>query len=330
MKDKETILVTGGAGFIGSHLCERLLREKKKVVCLDNFSNFYPPQIKEDNIKNFKNNADFSLIRGDILDTELLEKIFSKRSISKIIHLAAIAGVRQSLANPSSYIDIDIKGTVNLLEAAKKYKIAHFIFGSSSSVYGTGSRIPFREDEKNTIPVSPYAASKLSAEIFCQTYTKLYKIPTTILRFFTVYGPRQRPEMAIHKFTRLIRQGKSLTQFGSGESVRDYTFIDDVIEGVVKSMQKKFSFEVFNLGNSKTVRLSKMIKTIGERLGIEPKISKTPDRLGDVPITCADISKAKKMLGWKPEVSFEQGVERFVNWYLEKEKFLNLWLSTKK
>ena len=161
MKDKETILVTGGAGFIGSHLCERLLREKKKVVCLDNFSNFYPPQIKEDNIKNFKNNADFSLIRGDILDTELLEKIFSKRSISKIIHLAAIAGVRQSLANPSSYIDIDIKGTVNLLEAAKKYKIAHFIFGSSSSVYGTGSRIPFREDEKNTIPVSPYAASKL-------------------------------------------------------------------------------------------------------------------------------------------------------------------------
>ena len=320
---KEIILVTGGAGFIGSHLSEKLLEDKKIVVCLDNFSNFYDPKLKEDNIKEIKNNPKFVLIRGDILDKDLLEKIFAENKISKIVHLAAIPGVRQSIKDPFSYIDVDIKGTVNLLEMAKKYRVSHFIFGSSSTVYGQDSKVPFQEDEKNLIPISPYGTSKLAAEKFCQAYSMLYKIPMTILRYFCAIGPRQRPELAIPKFVRLIKQGKPIPKYGLGESARDYTYIDDIIEGTMRAIKKSFNFEVFNLGNSKPVKLKDLIETLSKKMEKTVQTEELSDQLGDVPITYADISKAKRLLDWEPKTSFEEGVERFLTWHKEKEEFLN-------
>ena len=319
---KENILVTGGAGFIGSHLAERLIKEGRQVICLDNFNNFYNPALKEDNVKELKENSNFTLVRGDILDKDLLEKIFSENVISKIVHLAAIPGVRQSVKDPFSYIDVDIKGTVNLLEMAKKYHIPHFVFGSSSTVYGQDSKIPFREDEKNLIPISPYGVSKLAAERFCQTYSKLYKIPMTILRYFCAYGPRQRPELVLPKFVRLIRQGKPIPRYGSGESARDYTYIDDIIEGTMKAVEKKFDFEVFNLGNSSPVKLKDFISILGKKMEKEPRIEELPDQPGDVPITFADISKGKRLLGWEPKTTLKEGIEKYLAWYREKEEFL--------
>lgn len=320
---EQSILVTGGAGFIGSHLCERLIKEARRVVCLDNFNDFYDFRLKEDNLKDLMKNSNFSLIKGDILSLEELEKIFFENKISKIIHLAALPGVRTSFFSPQKYIDVDIKGTVNLLEMAKKNKISQFIFGSSSSIYGIGSKIPFREDERNMTTISPYSSSKIAGEIFCKTYSEIYKIPMTILRFFTVFGPRQRPEMAIHKFTRFIKKEKSIPVFGCGESFRDYTFVDDIIEGLIKSMEKIFDFEIFNLGNSRTIKLKEMIKILGDRLNKTPKIQEMPSRPGDVPITLANIEKAKKMLDWEPKTSFLEGIDRFIDWHNKKEDFLN-------
>ena len=317
------MLVTGGAGFIGSHLCERLVKEGYKVICLDSFSDFYNPKLKEDNIKNLKGNRKFILVRGDILDRALLKKIFSKNRISRIIHLAAIPGVRQSIKTPFDYIEVDIKGTVNLLEMAKNYGVLHFIFGSSSTVYGQDSKNPFSENERNLNPISPYGVSKLAAEKFCQNYAKLYKIPTTILRYFCVFGPRQRPELALHKFTRLAKQGKPIPRYGSGESARDYTFIDDIIEGTMKAIEKKFDFEIFNLGNAKPIKLKRMIEILGEKLSLKLKTKKLPEQLGDLPLTYASVSKAKKMLNWIPKTSFERGMDKFLTWHKEKEKFLN-------
>jgi len=320
---KQEILVTGGAGFIGSNLCERLIKGGHKVICFDNFNSFYNPKIKEDNIKELKNSSDFLLVKGDILDKDLLREIFSRNQISKIVHLAALPGVRTSFLLPESYIDVDIKGTVNLLEAAKRYNISQFIFGSSSSVYGIGSEVPFNENEKGMITISPYSSSKRSAEIFCETYSKIYKIPITILRFFTVYGPRQRPEMAIHKFTRFMKQGKSIPMFGDGESARDYTYIDDIVEGISTSMEKVFDFQIFNLGNSNTTKLKELIKILGKKLCVSPRVEKLSDQIGDVPITFADIKKAKEFLGWSPKISFEKGIDNFIKWHEEKEEFLN-------
>ncbi len=316
------ILVTGGAGFIGSHLCERLLKENYEVVCLENFNDFYNPKIKEDNITDLLKYENFILVRGDILDVKLLEKIFAENKIDKIIHLAAIAGVRPSLVAPTKYIEVDIKGTVNLLEVAKKYKIEQFIFGSSSSVYGINSKIPFSEEDRVDLQISPYATAKRSGELYCATYHHLYGIPITILRFFTVYGPRQRPDMAIHKFTKLMRQGKPIPVFGNGESKRDYTYISDAVEGIVKSIDRIYNFEIFNIGNSETVKLRELIEIIADKLNVNPKIEQLPEQLGDVPITCADISKAKRMLGYNPSTSIELGIENFVNWYLIKKDLL--------
>jgi UDP-glucuronate 4-epimerase len=319
----ETILITGGAGFIGSHLCERLIKEGYKVVCLDNFNDFYNPRLKKDNIKELERNPNFSLVEGDILDNELLEKIFSENQISKVVHLAAIPGVRQSIRYPKNYIEVNIKGTVNLLEAAKKYEISSFIFGSSSTVYGQNSQVPFSEKEKELNPIAPYGTSKLAAEIFCQTYHELYKIPITILRYFAVYGSRQRPELAIHKFTRLIKQGKSIPRYGSGGSARDYTYIDDIIDGTISAIKTKFDFEIFNLGNSNPVKLKELIEGLSKKLDIKPKIEEMPDQLGDLPITYADISKSKKLLNWEPKISLEEGIKRFLSWHKEKEEFLD-------
>jgi UDP-glucuronate 4-epimerase len=321
---KKNILVTGGAGFIGSHLCERLIKDNYGVVCLDNFNDFlYDPKIKEDNINEIKKYPRLRLIKGDILDSKLLDKVFSKYKIERIIHLAALAGVRSSLLSPGDYVDNDIKGTVNLLEKAKENKVKQFIFASSSSVYGMNKKVPFSEKDDVSLQVSPYAAAKRAAEIYCQTYYYLYKIPTVILRFFTVYGPRQRPEMAIHKFTRLMKNDKSIPVYGKGNSSRDYTYIDDIIEGIIKSMKIKSGIEIFNLGNSKTIRLKELIKIIGKNLKAVPKLKELPFQQGDVPITFADISKSKKVLGWSPEISINEGVKKFIKWYNEKEEFLN-------
>jgi len=321
MKEQQ-VLITGGAGFIGSHLCERLVKEGWKVICLDNFNTFYSPKIKEDNIKNLKQSSDFLLVKGDILDRSLLEKIFSENKISKIIHLAALAGVRTSFAVPAKYVDVDVKGTVNLLEIARKHNIEQFIFGSSSSVYGVGSDIPFNENENKMVVISPYSSSKRAAEIFCQFYNKIYKVPITILRFFTVYGPRQRPEMAIHKFTRLIKQKKPIFMYGDGSSARDYTYIDDIVEGITRALKKVFDFQIFNLGSSRAIQLKEMIKILENKLNISAKIKKAPFQAGDAPITFADIRKARKILGWAPQISFEQGIEKFIEWYNQKEGFL--------
>ena len=318
----QTILVTGGAGFIGSHLCEKLLKKKYRVICLDNFNAFlYNPKLKKDNISKIKNYPNFILIKGDILNEKLLKKIFSEQKIDKIIHLAALAGVRPSLDYPKKYEEVNVKGTINLLEKAKEANIKQFIYASSSSVYGKSSKIPFSENEKNLIPISPYGASKLAGEVFCQTYYQLYNIPITILRFFTVYGPRQRPEMAIHRFIRLMEQKKSIPIYGKEDSSRDYTYINDIVEGIIKSMEVTSKIEIFNLGNSKPIKLKELVKNIGNNLGVIPKIKKLPFQQGDVLMTFADIGKAKRILGWAPETFLDNGIKEFIEWY-KSRKFI--------
>jgi len=320
-----TILVTGGAGFIGSHLCDRLLGDGYKVVCLDNFNDFYAPQIKERNIFQASKHPNFNLIRGDILDTELLNDVFSgsykprttNHEPRTIIHLAALAGVRPSLASPAQYVDVDIKGTVNLLEVAKEHNVEQFIFGSSSSVYGATQDGPFSEDDPTDAQVSPYATAKKAGELYCRTYANLYGIPTTVLRFFTVYGPRQRPEMAIHKFVRLMEQGKQIPMFGDGASARDYTYIDDIVDGIMGAVKHPFGFEIFNLGNSITIKLKDLIELIAQKLGVHPGMEQQLDQPGDVPITYADISKARSLLGYNPKVPLEEGIKRFIRWFKE-------------
>jgi len=309
------ILVTGGAGFIGSHLVDKLLAMNQKVICIDNFDPFYDPEIKKKNIEHNLENKNFVLEKEDIRNEKKLEEIFKMYDIDKIIHLAARAGVRPSIRDPLLYENVNIKGTLNLLELCKKYQIKNFIFGSSSSVYGINSKVPFSEDDPISFPISPYATSKRSCELFCFTYSHLYNIPVTCLRFFTVYGPRQRPEMAIHKFTRLISQGKTIEMYGDGTSKRDYTYIDDIINGIISALNKKFDFEVINLGNSEIVELRYLISLIEKNLGKKAKIKQLSEQPGDVPITYADITKAKKLLNYEPKVKIEEGIEKFVEWY---------------
>lgn len=309
------ILVTGGAGFIGSHLCEKLLEVGERVICLDNFNDYYDPKLKESNIEGFKNHRNFFLIRGDILDYDLLDIIFSEFHIDKIAHLAAIAGVRPSLLSPQRYVDTDVKGTINLLEYAKDCRIKNFVFGSSSSVYGINKKLPFCEEDPTNLQISPYAAAKKSAELYCQTYHHLYGIPIVILRFFTVYGPRQRPDMAIRKFTELLMDGKSIQVYGDGTSKRDYTYIDDVTDGLLNSLQREFKFEIINLGDSEVIELNKLVSIISDELGIEPEVEYLPEQTGDVPITYADINKAMKLLDYNPKVDILEGVRRFIQWH---------------
>lgn len=319
----ETILVTGGAGFIGSHVCEELLQEGHKVVCLDNFNTFYDPRLKEDNIKELKNNPDFVLIRGDIIDRGALDLIFEQHPISRVIHLAALPGVRTSFgASAGNYIDVNIRGTLNLLEKAREKNIKQFIFASSSSVYGRDSKVPFLETETNMVPVSPYGVSKLSAEVLCKSFHRLYGLPIVALRIFSAFGPRQRPELAIHLFTRLIKRGEPISLLGTGEATRDFTYIDDLVEAMTKILKKDFSFEIFNLGNARTIKVNEVIQMLGERLQIAPNVQRGSDHIGDLDITFADISKAKEMLAWEPQVSFEEGLDKFISWYKEKEEFL--------
>lgn len=308
-------LVTGCAGFIGSHLVDRLLGMGETVVGVDNFDSFYDPCIKKRNIENSVKDEKFIFYEADIRDKDEIEKIFKENEIDSIIHLAARAGVRPSIQDPLLYEDVNIKGTIILLELGKKYKITNFIFGSSSSVYGINEKIPFSEEDSAEKAISPYAASKRACEIFCYTYHHLYGIPVICLRFFTVYGPRQRPEMAIHKFTRLIDLGKEIEMYGDGTSRRDYTYVSDIIDGIIASLDKKFGYKIINLGNSNVVELQYLIQLIENNLGKKAIIKQYPDQPGDVPVTYADISNANKLLGYDPKVSIEKGIENFVQWY---------------
>jgi UDP-glucuronate 4-epimerase len=318
---RKTVLVTGGAGFIGSHLVERLIKENYFVLCLDNFNDYYDPQLKENNISGVIENPNFKLIRGDILDVSLLDEIFSGNQYPipvKIVHLAAMTGVRFSISNPGIYVDVDIIGTFNLLEMAKKYKVEQFIFASSSSVYGLNKKTPFSEEDAVELQISPYATAKRAAEIFCKTYNTLYGIPVTILRFFTVYGERQRPDMAIRKFTELIMKNKPIPIFGDGNSERDYTYIDDCIDCILAAVRNPMNFEIINIGSGKTISLKKLIKILEKVTVKKVRIEQLDEQAGDVPRTYADINKAKRLLGYAPSTSIEEGIQKFVKWYKDE------------
>jgi UDP-glucuronate 4-epimerase len=313
----KTILVTGAAGFIGSHLSETLARHEYQVIGLDNFDDFYDPAIKRQNITTLSGLPNFRLEQGDVRDTALLNRLFQAKDITAVVHLAARAGVRPSIQNPRLYLDVNIGGTINLLEAIRNQGVERFILASSSSVYGINNEVPFKEDSRIDNPTSPYASSKAAAELFCRTYSNLYGISVVVLRLFTVYGPRQRPEMAIHQFVRKIDKGEAIPVFGDGSAKRDYTYVSDVVNGIERAMQfpNEDNFAVFNLGDSSPISLKDLIAVIESSLGKKAKINRLPVQAGDVPITVADISRAKKCLGYKPEVTIEKGIPLFVEWY---------------
>ena len=320
----KTYFVTGGAGFIGSNLVEKLLNANLKVVVIDNFCDFYDPKIKEDNIKELVLNPNFKLYKGDIRDYDLLNTIFSENKIDLIIHLAAMAGVRPSIENPILYQEVNGIGTQNVLEIAKRYNIKNLVMASSSSVYGNSKEVPFKEDMVVDYAISPYAATKKSNEVMAHVYHKLYQMNIVMLRFFTVFGPRQRPDLAINKFVRLMLEGKEIPMYGDGTTSRDYTYVDDVVDGIIKSISyietHNEVYEIMNIGNSNPISLNEMIETIGKVLKVNFKIKKLPMQLGDVNRTYADISKAKKLIGYEPKINFEEGIIRFVKWYEEKKE----------
>ncbi|MBM3309822.1 MAG: NAD-dependent epimerase/dehydratase family protein [Candidatus Altiarchaeales archaeon] len=308
------ILVTGGAGFIGGHLCEALLKEGSEVVCMDNFNDYYNPKYKQENIKDCLQNKKFTLLTKDFRDKDIA-KVFDKYDIRRVIHLGAQAGVRYSIENPLLYLDVNVSGTLNLLEASRKNNVKHFIFGSSSSVYGLNKKVPFSEEDKVDKPISPYAASKAAGELYCHAFSHLYGINTTCLRFFTVYGPRGRPDMAPYKFTKLISEGRPIEMYGDGSSKRDYTYITDIVDGIVEASKKEFKYEIINLGDSRAVELNYLISLVEREVGRKAIIERKPVQLGDVPLTFADISKAGRLLNYQPKVGIEEGVKRLVSWY---------------
>ena len=312
------ILVTGGAGFIGSHLVEQLLERGDRVIVIDDFNDYYAPTIKEENISSVVSNSLFKLYRGDIRDASLIDKVFDENAIHVVCHLAARAGVRPSIQEPILYEEVNCVGTLNILEACKRVGIKNFVFGSSSSVYGSNTKVPFSEEDPVEQPISPYAATKRAGELMCYTYAHLYDIPVTSLRFFTVYGEKQRPEMAISKFTRLIWEGEEIPVFGNGTSKRDYTYISDILQGLIASIDKVSKYEIINLGESRTVELNYLISIIEEKLQKKAIIKRLDDQPGDVPITYADVTKAKRLLGYTPMIPIEEGIERFTTWFLKK------------
>lgn len=315
------LLVTGGAGFIGSHLCQRLISQGHHVVCLDNFDTFYDPAIKRRNLEEIKatnGSGEFQVVEGDIRDTGLVEDLFRRSSFDLVIHLAARAGVRPSIEQPVLYHEVNVMGTLNLLEACRGFGVKNLIFGSSSSVYGTNSTIPFTEEDRLEAMISPYAVTKWIGEVFCYTYHRLYDLNVSCLRFFTVYGPRQRPEMAIYKFTRLIQRGEQVPVYGDGTSRRDYTYIDDIIEGIMGAVRNLRGYAIFNLGESQTIPLRELVVLIEKALGKKAEVEELPEQPGDVPITYADITKARSLLGYDPQVGIEEGVKRFVCWFRDR------------
>ena len=308
-------LVTGGAGFIGSHLVEKLLADGHEVSILDDFNDFYDPEIKRANISAVADNVRVHEI--DLRDSRGVKELFHRDKFDQVVHLAARAGVRPSIGNPQLYYDTNVAGTLHLLEAARATGIERFIFASSSSVYGICKTVPFSEETHLTQTISPYAATKIAGEFLCSTYSHLYKMRIVALRFFTVYGARQRPDLAIHQFTRRIYSGQPIDQFGDGTTRRDYTYIGDIIQGVVAAIGYNGPlFDVFNLGESDTIELRELIAGIEAALGRKAEIRKLPEQPGDVPLTCADISKARKLLGYQPTTPLREGLPKFVEWFL--------------
>ena len=309
------ILITGGAGFIGSTLADRLIKEGNKIIVIDNFNDYYDVSLKEKNVSVNLNNPEYKLYRGDICDENLVNKIFEENEINCVVHIAARAGVRPSLENPLEYIRTNIYGTTNILEQMKLHNVKKLVFASSSSVYGNCTAEKFSEDLKVTEPISPYAATKSACEQIIYTYSKLYEIQSVCLRFFTVYGPKQRPDLAIRKFTELIEQGKPIPVYGDGSTKRDYTFIEDIIDGICSAIKyDKTHYEIINLGGGSPVTLNEMISTIEEVLGKKAIIDRLPMQPGDVNKTVSDITKAKNLLGYSPKTSFKEGIRKFVEW----------------
>ncbi len=311
---KSKILVTGAAGFIGSNLVEKLLLRKYDVIGVDNFNDYYDPKIKEENIISVLKKHNFKLYREDILNLNKLERIFRNEKIDVIVHLAARAGVRPSINKPKLYAKVNVLGTVNLLKLSVDYKVKRFIFGSSSSVYGNSKQLPFSESDPCDQIISPYGASKRSAEFFVESFHKSFDLNCTILRFFTVYGPRSRPDMAPAIFTKKIFNGETIQQYGDGLSSRDYTFVDDITNGIVLSLEKESGFEVINLGNNHPIVISDFIKMIEYVTGKKTKIIKLSKCAGDMENTWADIKKANRLLGWKPETDLKEGLKRYILW----------------
>ena len=314
------ILITGGAGFIGSHLVDRLLPSNDwKITVVDDFNDFYEPAIKRENVRHHLANPRYKLAEVDIRERPALDHIFRETSFDCIVHLAARAGVRPSLSQPQLYAETNINGTLNLLELARANDVKQFVFGSSSSVYGINAKVPFSEDDPIRQPISPYAATKGAGELLCHTYSHLYGIRAICLRFFTVYGPRQRPDLAIHKFARLISEGKPIPVFGDGTTRRDYTYVDDIVSGVVAAIEYKASdFEVLNLGESRTIELRELISLLEKELDAHAIIDRQPQQPGDVPQTFADITKARQLLGYNPQIQIEDGIHSFVKWFRDR------------
>jgi UDP-glucuronate 4-epimerase len=309
------ILVTGGAGFIGSHLCERLLTEGHRLSIVDDLNDFYSPLEKEANLELIKKRGPVRLYRADIGDEQAVQQLVSESRPEAIVHLAGRAGVRPSLEQPLLYERVNVGGTMALLEAARQCGVRKFVFASSSSIYGVANRVPFSEDDLTNLPISPYAATKIAGEKICYTYSHLYGLDVTCLRFFTVYGPRQRPDLAIRKFTEMVDAGKPIPVFGDGTSGRDYTFVEDTVDGILRALEYDCRFDVFNLGNSNPVKLIDLIHQIETGLGKQAVLRWLPMQPGDVPITCADIQKANRLLGYEPRVSFQEGLAKFLEWY---------------
>jgi len=306
--------ITGGAGFIGSTLTDVLLNTGHSVTCFDSFDNFYDPIIKKSNIRNALQSKKFSLIEGDIRNQSLLENTLKSNKTDIVIHIAARAGVRPSITQPSLYYDVNVNGTLSLLEAMRNTNTSKLIFASSSSVYGNNKKIPFSENDPVDFPISPYAASKKAAELLCHSYHHLYNFDIFCLRFFTVYGPRQRPEMAIHMFAKNIMNKKPISVFGNGSTKRDYTYIDDIVSGIIGAANHLKGYEIINLGESQTTSLSDLISILENKIGVKAIIQKSPEQPGDMAITNADISKARQLLNYHPNTTIDEGLGKFVNW----------------
>ena len=312
-----SVLVTGAAGFIGSHVTDTLLSQGKTVVGFDSFDDFYSPDTKERNLAEARDDSGFTLVRGDIRDGDALKRLPS--GIDTVVHLAARAGVRPSIEDPELYADVNVMGTSRLLQWAKSREIGTFVFASSSSVYGNNEKVPFAESDRVDHPISPYAATKKSGELLCHAASHLDGLTVACLRLFTVYGPRQRPDLAIHKFAHILSESGLIPMFGDGSSSRDYTYIDDIVAGVLGALdwagRHAGEYEIFNLGNRRSVTLSEMIRTISEEVGVEPRIEQLPMQPGDVMRTFADITRAKSLLGYEPTMEFREGVGRFLEWF---------------
>lgn len=314
----EKVLVTGGAGFIASHLCEALLAEGAEIVVIDDFNDFYDPAIKRQNIAGFRDKI--TLVEGDIRDEALVNSLFEEHHFDKVFHFAARAGVRPSIDDPRLYFTTNIDGTFNLLDACRHHGSPRFIFASSSSVYGINQKVPFSESDAIERTISPYAATKISGEQICSNYAYLFGVRCSCLRFFTVYGPRQRPDLAISKFTRAIREGRPIDRYGDGSTARDYTYVDDIIRGVLAAAKYTdvSPFEIFNLGGSATTTLDELITLISETVGREAIIRQLPDQPGDVPRTYADVDKARRLLGYEPQTSIRQGIRKYFEWHMDR------------